>query len=59
MTKNHILGLDIAQHSAVAQLNRADGSKCWRGTRWTLMIDARSFSGTKRIIQLVASGSAL
>lgn len=30
MTKNHILGLDIAQHSAVAQLDRADGSKCWR-----------------------------
>lgn len=31
MTKNHILGLDIAQNSAVAQLNRADGTKCWRG----------------------------
>src|SRR5262245_2336598 len=31
MTKNHILGLDIAQNSAVAQLDRADGSKCWRG----------------------------
>lgn len=31
MTKNHILGLDIAQHSAVTQLDRADGSKCWRG----------------------------
>jgi transposase len=35
MTKNHILGLDIAQHSAVAQLERADGSKCWRGTLTT------------------------
>lgn len=32
MTKNHILGLDIAQNSAVAQLDRADGFKCWRGT---------------------------
>jgi transposase len=32
MTKNHILGLDIAQNSAVAQLDRADGSKCWRTT---------------------------
>lgn len=31
MTKNHILGLDIAQNSAVAQLDRADGSTCWRG----------------------------
>jgi transposase len=35
MTKNQILGLDIAQHSAVAQLDRADGSKCWRGTLTT------------------------
>ena len=32
MTKNHILGMDIAQHSAVAQLDSADGSHCWRGT---------------------------
>lgn len=32
MTKNHILGLDIAQNTAVVQLNRADGAKCWRGT---------------------------
>jgi transposase len=32
MKKNHILGLDIAQHSAVAQLERADGTRCWRGT---------------------------
>lgn len=31
MTKNHILGLDIAQNTAVAQLDRADGTKCWRG----------------------------
>src|SRR5436190_6715974 len=32
MTKNHILGLDIAQNTAVAQLERADGAKCWRET---------------------------
>lgn len=32
MKKNHILGLDIAQNSAVTQLDRADGTKCWRGT---------------------------
>lgn len=32
MTKNHILGLDIAQKSAFAQLDRADGTRCWRGT---------------------------
>lgn len=32
MTKNHLLGLDIAQHTAVAQLDRADGTLCWRGT---------------------------
>jgi transposase len=35
MKKHHILGLDLAQHSAVAQLDRADGSKCWRGTLTT------------------------
>jgi len=29
MKKNHILGLDIAQNSAVAQLDRADGTRCW------------------------------
>lgn len=32
MTKNHILGMDIAQKSAVAQLDRADGTRCWRVT---------------------------
>ena len=32
MTKNHILGLDLAQNSAVAQLEGADGTRCWRGT---------------------------
>jgi transposase len=31
MTKSHILGLDIAQKSVVAQLDRMDGTKCWRG----------------------------
>jgi transposase len=30
MTKNYILGMDIAQNSAVAQLDRADGTCCWR-----------------------------
>jgi len=32
MKKNHLLGLDIAQLSAVAQLEAADGSPCWSGT---------------------------
>jgi len=32
MTKNYILGMDIAQNTAVAQLDRADGTKCWRET---------------------------
>jgi transposase len=32
MTKNHILGMDIAQNTAVTQLDRADGTKCWHGT---------------------------
>ena len=31
MTKTSILGLDIAKDTAVAQLERADGAKCWRG----------------------------
>lgn len=31
MTKTSILGLDIAKNTAVAQLERADGTKCWRG----------------------------
>ena len=31
MTKNHILGLDLAQATAVAQLDLADGTNCWRG----------------------------
>lgn len=36
MTKNHILGLDIAQTSAVVQLDRcANGFTCWRGTLTT------------------------
>jgi transposase len=35
MTKSHILGLDIAQNSAVAQLARADDTKCWRDTLTT------------------------
>jgi transposase len=35
MTKNSILGLDIAQNTAVAQLDRADGTRCWRETLTT------------------------
>lgn len=35
MTKNHILGMDIAQKSAVAQLDRADGTRCWQITLTT------------------------
>lgn len=35
MIKNHILGLDVAQKSTVAQLDRADGFTCWRGTLTT------------------------
>lgn len=35
MTKSHILGLDIAQDSAVVQLEGTDGSRCWRGTLTT------------------------
>lgn len=35
MTKNYILGLDIAQNTAVAQLDHADGTCCWRDTLTT------------------------
>jgi transposase len=35
MKKNHILGRDIAQNSAVAQLDRADGTRCWHETLTT------------------------
>jgi transposase len=35
MTKNHILGLDIAQNTAVAQLDQFDGIRCWRETLTT------------------------
>lgn len=52
MTKNHILGLDIAQHSAVAQLDRADGSKCWRGTLTT------DQAGWQRLEKLLAEHGA-
>lgn len=30
MTKIYLLGLDIAQASAMAQLDRPDGTRCWR-----------------------------
>lgn len=54
MTKNHLLGLDIAQSSAVAQLDRADGSPCWRGTL------ATSQAGWQQLEQhLAASGARL
>lgn len=52
MTKNHILGLDLAQHSAVAQLDRADGSTCWRGTL------ATSQTGWRQLEQLLAQNDA-
>lgn len=52
MIKNHILGLDIAQHSAVAQLDRADGSKCWRGTLTT------DQAGWQQLEQLLAAQGA-
>jgi transposase len=32
MTKSSILAMDIAQHSALVQLDRVDGSTLWRGT---------------------------
>jgi transposase len=32
MKKNHLLGLDVAQKNIEAQLVRADGSRCWRGS---------------------------
>ena len=35
MKKNPVLGLDIAQNSAVAQLDRAGGTRCWHATLTT------------------------
>lgn len=35
MKKNYILGIDIAQKSVVAQLDRADGTRCWQTTLTT------------------------
>lgn len=52
MTKNHILGLDIAQNSAVAQLDRADGTKCWRGTLTT------DQSGWQQLEKVLAENNA-
>jgi transposase len=54
MTKNHILGMDIAQHSAVAQLDRADGSRCWRDT---LRTDQAGWQQLEKI--LAAHGARL
>jgi transposase len=47
MTRNHILGLDIAQLSAVAQLERADGLRCWRGT---LSTDQTGWQNLEKIL---------
>jgi len=52
MTKNHILGMDIAQKSAVAQLDRADGSKCWSATLTT------NQAGWQQLEQLVTTAGA-
>jgi len=52
MTKNHILGLDIAQPTAVAQLDLANGTKCWRGTL------ATSQAGWHQLATLLAAHGA-
>lgn len=52
MKKNHILGLDIAQNTAVAQLEGADGTKCWRGSL------ATDQAGWRQIEQLLAEHGA-
>lgn len=52
MTKSHLLGLDIAQHSAVAQLDRADGSTCWHGTLTT------DQTGWQQLEKLLAANGA-
>lgn len=52
MTKNHILGMDIAQKSAVAQLDRADGTRCWRATLTT------DQAGWQQLEQLLAAHGA-
>lgn len=52
MKKNHILGMDIAQNSAVAQLDRADGTRCWRGTLTTDQV------GWQQLDELLATHGA-
>jgi transposase len=52
MTKNHILGLDIAQTSAVAQLDRADGLSCWHGSLTTTQ------AGWKQLEKTLAANGA-
>jgi transposase len=52
MTKSHILGLDIAQHSAVAQLDLADGTHCWRGPL------ATSQAGWRQLEKILADHGA-
>jgi transposase len=52
MKKNHLLGLDIAQNSAEAQLIRADGTPCWRGPL------ATSQTGWRQLEQTLAAHGA-
>jgi transposase len=52
MTKNHILGMDIAQKSAVAQLDRADGTRCWCATLTT------DQTGWQQLEKLLATAQA-
>lgn len=52
MKKNPVLGMDIAQKSAVAQLDRADGTRCWRETLTT------DQTGWHQLEQLLATHGA-
>ncbi len=52
MKKNHILGMDIAQKSAVAQLDRADGTRCWQTTLTT------DQAGWQQLEKLLAAADA-
>lgn len=65
MKKNHLLGLDIAQNSAEAQLIRADGTLCWHGplatsqTGWHLLEQTLAAHGvrlTDTLIVIEATG---
>jgi transposase len=52
MKKNHILGMDIAQKSAVAQLDRADGTRCWQAMLTT------DQAGWQQLEKLLAASDA-